>query len=115
MKVCTPGIAWHDRQRVSAIDFQPGHDGGEEEGLVRLATAGHDNHVVVSGSCDLSLSVNLLLTLGLFVQIWRLSHDSEGKSVLHPLSDLDRHTNAVECIRWSRDGTLLASGSTGIY
>ena len=45
MKVYTPLIAWHNRDRVSSVDFQPV---AYPKGQPRLATAGDDKHVVVS-------------------------------------------------------------------
>ena len=45
MKVYTPLIAWHNRERVSSVDFQPV---AYPKGQPRLATAGDDKHVVVS-------------------------------------------------------------------
>ena len=55
MKVCTPLIAWHNRERVSSADFQPVPypDGGS-----RLATGGDDKHVVVS---SFLITLNLVL------------------------------------------------------
>ena len=46
MKVLTPSISWHDRQRVSSLDFQPRPE-DDPNGPLRLATAGDDHHVVV--------------------------------------------------------------------
>ena len=49
MKVFTPLIAWHNRDRVSAIDFQPvPHPRPTKDGGTRIATGGDDNHVIVS-------------------------------------------------------------------
>ena len=45
MKVHTPLIAWHNRERVSSADFQPVP---YPNGQCRLATAGDDKHVIVS-------------------------------------------------------------------
>ena len=51
MKVFTPLIAWHNRDRVSAIDFQPvPHPRPTKDGGTRIATGGDDNHVIVSVS-----------------------------------------------------------------
>jgi len=60
MKVVTPAVAWHDRQRVAAIDFQPCPwplpsedmhkkvvEGQRREKSIRVATGGDDKHVVV--------------------------------------------------------------------
>ena len=45
MKVHTPLIAWHNRERVSSADFQPV---AYPDGKSRLATGGDDKHVIVS-------------------------------------------------------------------
>ena len=53
MKVSTPTVSWHNRERVSSVDFQPvaypkpttnGATAGYD---CRLASAGDDKHVVV--------------------------------------------------------------------
>ena len=55
MKVFTPLIAWHNRDRVSAIDFQPvPHPRPTKDGGTRIATGGDDNHVIVSGEFGFS-------------------------------------------------------------
>merc|ERR1712240_338472 len=78
-----PEIAYHNRDPVLSVDFQ------QTEGLpVRLATAGSDTHVV----------------------IWSVSKSTEGSVELDCLSDLTRHQRAVNIVRWSPDGSLLASG-----
>ena len=52
MRVSTPTISWHNRERVSSLDFQPapfpGPTPGAQTGSTRLATAGDDKHVIVS-------------------------------------------------------------------
>lgn len=49
MKVETPQIAWHNRDRVSSISIQPQpHPKPTKEGGTRIATGGDDTHVVVS-------------------------------------------------------------------
>ena len=51
MKVETPSIAWHNRDRVSSIDFQPkAHPKPTQNGGTRIATGGDDNHVIVRNS-----------------------------------------------------------------
>jgi hypothetical protein len=52
MKVYTPLIAWHNRERVSSADFQPVP---YPDGQSRLATGGDDKHVVVSFTFTLNL------------------------------------------------------------
>lgn len=86
MKCNIPGIAYHNRDPVLSCDFQP----LSSDGVVRLATGGSDTHVV----------------------IWSVSETGdEEKSVdLELLSDLTRHQKAVNIVRWSPDGGMLASG-----
>ena len=58
MKVFTPLIAWHNRDRVSAIDFQPlSHPRPTKDGGTRIATGGDDNHVIVSSEFDVSKNI----------------------------------------------------------
>mmetsp|Transcript_19315 Transcript_19315/g.50215 ORF Transcript_19315/g.50215 Transcript_19315/m.50215 type:complete len:340 (-) Transcript_19315:9-1028(-) len=79
---------WHDEKKspmpVFSLDMAP-----YDESTWRLATAGGDNTV----------------------KLWRVSHaaDGEGTSVSF-LSELSRHTAAVNCVRFSPDGTKIASG-----
>ena len=50
MKVQTPQIAWHNRDRVSSVSIQPfAYPTPTKEGGTRIATCGDDCHVVVSG------------------------------------------------------------------
>jgi len=83
MKCVIPEIAYHNRDPVLSVDFQ--HTDGQP---VRLATAGSDTHVV----------------------IWGVTQSEEGGVELDCLSDLTRHQRAVNIVRWSPDGSLLASG-----
>ena len=49
MKVQTPQIAWHNRDRVSSVSIQPfAYPTPCKEGGTRIATGGDDTHVVVS-------------------------------------------------------------------
>ncbi len=49
MKVQTPQIAWHNRDRVSSVSIQPfAYPTPTKEGGTRIATGGDDTHVVVS-------------------------------------------------------------------
>ena len=43
MKCCIPEISWHNRDPVLSIDLQS----KSADGLIRLATAGTDSHVLV--------------------------------------------------------------------
>lgn len=83
MKCVIPEISYHNRDPVLSVDFQLSE--GEP---VRLATAGSDCHVV----------------------IWSVTKSDEGAVELDCLCDLTRHQRAVNIVRWSPDGSLLASG-----
>lgn len=84
MKCVIPEISYHNRDPVLSLDFQPRQPGQP----TRLATAGSDTHVVV----------------------WAVRRDEEDKVDLDCLSDLTRHQRAVNIVRWSPDGKMLASG-----
>ncbi|XP_033739407.1 chromatin assembly factor 1 subunit B-like [Pecten maximus] len=82
MKVTTPEISWHERDPIYSVDFQPG---GQK--IQRLATAGVDK----------------------FVRIWQVTVGEDGKGNVEFLSNLKRHTKAVNVCRFSPDGEMLAS------
>lgn len=85
MKCVIPEVAYHNRDPVLSIDFQCKAQPGDP---LRLATGGSDSHVV----------------------IWNVREGEEGKVEFDCLSDLVRHQRAVNIVRWSPDGSLLASG-----
>lgn len=47
----------------------------------------------------------------IFIKIWHIKRDTDTGSVnLDVVADLTRHQRAVNCVRWSPNGELLASG-----
>ena len=51
MKVQTPQIAWHNRDRVSSVSIQPYSHPKPLKEFSRIATGGDDTHVVVRIKC----------------------------------------------------------------
>ncbi|KAB5576849.1 hypothetical protein PHYPO_G00203250 [Pangasianodon hypophthalmus] len=84
MKVVTCEIAWHNKEPVYSLDFQQNADGK----IHRLATAGVDTTV----------------------RMWRVDRGPDGKAVVEFLSNLARHTKAVNVVRFCPTAELLASG-----
>nr|ADK27788.1 RT06283p [Drosophila melanogaster] len=89
MKCKIPEISWHNRDPVLSVDIQQNGLGLRSPTICRLASGGSDAHVL----------------------IWYVnrSDDAEGVDV-ELAADLSRHQRAVNAVRWSPNGELLASG-----
>lgn len=104
MKCQIPEIAWHNREPVLSVDFQPRNE--ESDGFLRLASAGSGKHLVLFTSNR--LANNCITLLDSHVLIWYVIED-EGAVRLDLAADLTRHQKAVNCVRWSPNGQSLAS------
>lgn len=102
MKVSTPPISWHNRERISSADFQPVcyPSNENQRSVTRLATGGDDKHVVI---WDISIGEERSIE----------NKNECGKVEPVCLCDLSRHQNSVNIVRWSPNGQILASGDTG--
>lgn len=86
MKCKIPEISWHNRDPVLSVDIQP----KSSDNIYRLCSGGTDAHVL----------------------IWymKLTSGDHGDIELDLAADLTRHQRAVNAVKWSPSGELLASG-----
>ncbi|XP_052896008.1 chromatin assembly factor 1 subunit B [Anopheles moucheti] len=88
MKCQIPEISWHNRDPVLSVDIQP-KGANDRDHQYRLASGGTDSHVL----------------------IWyMIQNPTCGTINLELAADLTRHQRAVNAVRWSPSGELLASG-----
>ncbi|XP_026841517.1 chromatin assembly factor 1 subunit B [Drosophila persimilis] len=89
MKCKIPEISWHNRDPVLSVDIQMNGQRLRSPTICRLASGGTDAHVL----------------------IWYVNRCENGDGVdLELAVDLSRHQRAVNTVRWSPNGELLASG-----
>ncbi len=106
MQCVIPEISYHNRDPVLSLDFQPRKPLPGDP--LRLATAGSDSHVVIFAVRFVKSDENDgSATIG--------QGDSGSKVELDCLCDLTRHQKSVNIVRWSPDGTTLATGSYNFF
>uniref|UniRef100_A0A1B0A0W6 CAF1B/HIR1 beta-propeller domain-containing protein n=1 Tax=Glossina pallidipes TaxID=7398 RepID=A0A1B0A0W6_GLOPL len=84
MKCKIPEISWHNRDPVLSVDIQAKNDKSD---VHRLASSGTDAHVL----------------------IWYMKITTNDVE-LDLVADLTRHQRAVNVVKWSPNGEMLASG-----
>lgn len=87
MRIIKPQWVHHDHHPIYSVDVQPAEGG-------RLATAGYDSKIKLWNAKPI-----------------RLGDCEKDPAVPKLLCVLVGHTKSVNCIRWSPDGTYLASAS----
>ncbi|XP_043474065.1 chromatin assembly factor 1 subunit B [Leptopilina heterotoma] len=88
MKCSIPEISWHNRDPVLSIDIQVGNwKNSLDETFWRIVTGGADSHVL----------------------IWHLLINDTGGAIVSCVTDLERHQRAVNVVRFSPSGEILAS------
>lgn len=107
MKVKIPEISWHNRDPVLSVDIQA-------QPLIRNGKSDHggSNDADVDGD---GVSSTFRLASGgtdTHVLIWYITLIGSDSSdiKLELVADLKRHQRAVNVVRWSPNGALLASG-----
>ena len=87
MKLTTPEISWHGKEPLFSLDFSLNNKS------TRLATSGADSNI----------------------RIWAVLADEDKGSKVDFLANLSRHTKAVNVVRFSPQGNMLASGGDDCY
>jgi chromatin assembly factor 1 subunit B len=106
MKCQIPEISWHNRDPVLSVDFQPKSQ--DTDDIIRLASGGAGKQISSHNCIRYTILTRKYNSIDSHVLIWHLLHD-EGATRFDLAADLTRHQRAVNCVRWSPNGELLAS------
>ncbi|KAJ2919687.1 hypothetical protein MD484_g643, partial [Candolleomyces efflorescens] len=111
MRFRTLEIRWHDSKPISSCDFQPvpfkkarppaGQDQNYASQSYKFATGGEDNHVRVWTVHPNILPASLVET--------SVAPNGPRPPRVEYLATLSRHSAAVNVVRWSPNGELIAS------